>query len=80
MYRTVPLIAALLLIVPQMAPANWSQRLQDQREAFREAWPKALDGDAASLRQNQLLLADYPLYPDLQAAWLRSQLGPINDD
>lgn len=73
------LIVALLLVLPQWAPANWSQRLQDQREVFREAWPQVLDGDATSLRKNQLLLVDYPLYPDLQAAWLRSQLGRIDD-
>ncbi|MDH3647182.1 MAG: transglycosylase SLT domain-containing protein [Gammaproteobacteria bacterium] len=77
MYRA--LIAALLLLLPQLATANWPQRLEDQRDAFRDAWQRALDGDASAIRQNQLLLADYPLYPDLQAAWLRSQVGKIAD-
>ena len=72
-------VATLLLAAPQLAAANWPERLLDQREAFREAWPQALDGDARPIRDNQLLLSDYPLYPDLQAAWMRSQIGRIGD-
>ncbi|NNF60972.1 MAG: transglycosylase SLT domain-containing protein [Gammaproteobacteria bacterium] len=82
MYRLAPatvLILAGLTALAAPLAANWSQRLEQQRDAFRQAWPEALDGDASSIRQHQLLLSDYPLYPDLQAAWLRSQLGRIDD-
>ena len=55
------------------------ERLQAQRVAFKKALPKAEAGDWNSVRPYLDLLQDYPLRPDLSAAWLRSSLGPETD-
>ena len=80
MIRTIAtILITTTAVLTGSAEANWPERLEDQREAFREAWPRALDGDAGTLRRTEPLLADYPLYPDLKAAWLRTQLGKVPD-
>jgi soluble lytic murein transglycosylase len=53
--------------------------LERQREAFRVALPHAEAGRWAQVEPRLAELADYPLLPDLRAAWLRSQLGRIDD-
>lgn len=78
------IVATILItttaVLTGIAEANWPERLEEQRTAFREAWPRAAGGDVQALRAHEPLLADYPLYPDLRAAWLRSQLGKVPDD
>ena len=66
---------ALLLVV---APAG-ATTLESQREAFRAALPHAEAGRWDRVEPLLADLRDYPLLPDLRAAWLRTQLGRIED-
>ncbi len=68
------------LVAPRVGDANWPERLEQQREAFRTAWPLAAAGNSDAVKSNATLLSDYPLYPDLQAAFLRTQVGKVSDD
>ncbi|HET6630100.1 MAG TPA: transglycosylase SLT domain-containing protein [Woeseiaceae bacterium] len=52
--------------------------LDDRRAAFRAAWPAAERGDWEPVAERQSLLADYVLWPDLKAAWLRAQLDTVD--
>ena len=71
-------VIAGVLAGAQLASANASH-LQAQREAFRLALAKAELGDWDRVRPHLDLLSDYPLRPDLTAAWLRRKLGPDTD-
>lgn len=66
---------ALLLAV---APAG-ATTLDRQREAFRAALLQAEAGRWAQVEPLLGALEGYPLLPDLRAAWLRSQLGKVDD-
>ncbi len=55
------------------------QRLAEQRAAFREALARAEAGDWDGVRPHLELLQDYPLRPDLSAAWLKNHLGRETD-
>jgi soluble lytic murein transglycosylase len=72
------LVTLLACVHPGAALAS-EERLEAQRAAFAEALPKAEAGDWNSVRPYLDLLQDYPLRPDLSAAWLRSSLGPGTD-
>ncbi|MFU8896722.1 MAG: transglycosylase SLT domain-containing protein [Gammaproteobacteria bacterium] len=77
MPRTAPLtILALLLMCVAPAAAG---TLEDQREAFRAALPHAEAGNWSGVEPHLASLQDYPLLPDLRAAWLRSRLGRVDD-
>lgn len=52
--------------------------LEDQREAFRAAWPEAERGNWDAVAERQSLLRDYVLWPDLEAAWLRARLATVD--
>jgi soluble lytic murein transglycosylase len=55
------------------------QRLTDQRAAFKLALAAAEMADWNDVQPYLELLRDYPLRPDLSAAWLKSNLGPETD-
>ncbi len=61
-------------VAPITAPPD-TQRLLQQREAFKTAYAAAATGDRTPLDRHTHLLFDYLLYPDLQAAWLSSRAG-----
>ncbi|UCC13605.1 MAG: transglycosylase SLT domain-containing protein [Gammaproteobacteria bacterium] len=67
------------LLAGAQAEATDSGHIEAQRAAFRQALPKAQLGDWDGVRPFLDLLADYPLRPDLTAAWLRRKLGPETD-
>ncbi len=73
----------LILLLPVFgglaASPEQDQRLLDQRAAFRQALARAELGDWSGVRPHLDLLRDYPLRPDLGAAWLRSTLGSGTD-
>jgi soluble lytic murein transglycosylase len=60
------------------APAG-AATIEAQRAAFRAALPLAEAGNWDLVRPKLALLEDYPLLPDLRAAWLRNQLGRVGD-
>lgn len=72
-------ILCLLLLLPIAAAGADAPRLEEQRQAFRTARPAAEAGRWEDVEPYLELLADYPLLPDLRAAWLRSRLGPQTD-
>ncbi|MGD8906674.1 MAG: transglycosylase SLT domain-containing protein [Gammaproteobacteria bacterium] len=72
-------LMTLLACAHSGAALGSEERLQAQRVAFKKALPKAEAGDWNSVRPYLDLLQDYPLRPDLSAAWLRSSLGPETD-
>ena len=72
-------LMTLLACAHSGAALGSEERLQAQRVAFKNALPKAEAGDWNSVRPYLDLLQDYPLRPDLSAAWLRSSLGPETD-
>jgi soluble lytic murein transglycosylase len=67
---------ALLIATPSGAGAA----VDSQRKAFREALPQAEAGNWAGVEPHLAALSDYPLLPDLRAAWLRSRNGTGRDD
>ncbi len=74
---------SLLALTLLTAGAVWADvdegRLDAQREAFRKALLRAELGDWNGVRPHLDLLEDYPLRPDIGAAWLGSSLGPATD-
>lgn len=52
--------------------------LEDQRAAFRAAYPAAERGDWEPVTERGDLLEDYVLWPDLKAAWLRAKLDSVD--
>lgn len=69
----------LVLSASLFAHANDAVRLEEQRTTFRKALVKAELGDWDGVRPHLDLLADYPLRPDLTAAWLRRRVGAETD-
>lgn len=67
---SVVVLVSGLLLAPAASPAT----LEQQRAAFREAYPAAELGDWAPVAEREDTLRDYVLWPDLRAAWLRAQL------
>jgi soluble lytic murein transglycosylase len=52
-----------------------SDRLQAQRDAFRQALPHAERGQWKRVEPHLPLLADYVLYPELRSTWLRATVS-----
>lgn len=78
--RSLRLLAPLLLIwCAPAATQDIEQHLADQRAAFRQALVRAERGDWNGARPYLALLRDYPLRPDLTAAWLTASLGSDTD-
>ena len=77
MPRTAPLTTLALLLM-LVAPAA-AGTLEDQREAFRAALPHAEVGNWPAVEPYLATLENYPLLPDLRAAWLRNRLGRVDD-
>lgn len=71
-----PTAFALLIAVPPAVAAS----IDSQRQAFRAALPQAEAGNWAGVEPHLAALGDYPLLPDLRAAWLRSRNGAGRDD
>jgi soluble lytic murein transglycosylase len=76
MPRTALLITLALLFAAAQASAT---TIESQREIFRAALPQAEAGNWDRVKPRLGELEDYPLLPDLRAAWLRSQLGRVDD-
>lgn len=55
-------------------PGSDDQRLEQQRTAFRDAYPEVERGNWQAALQSEDLLADYVLWPDLRAAWFRAKV------
>lgn len=72
-------IFCLMLFLPAVAQGADPARLEEQRDAFRNARPAAEAGRWSDVEPLLEILADYPLLPDLRAAWLRANLGPQTD-
>jgi len=74
------LIAMLTILALSLASAPAAANIaQGQRDAFRSALPKAEAGRWDEVESLLPELEDYPLLPDLRAAWLRGRLGRIDD-
>jgi soluble lytic murein transglycosylase len=69
-----PIVAGLVAMLVSGLPAV-ADTLDEQRAAFREVYPAAERGDWEPVRAKQSLLEAYVLWPDLKAAWLRSNLS-----
>ncbi len=74
---TALLLAPLLLLA---RPGVAEDGLAGQRALFVELRPKAERGDWAAVEPRLAELDDYPLVPDLRAAWLRRRMGPATDE
>jgi soluble lytic murein transglycosylase len=72
------LLCPLVLLTTAASGAD-ADRLTEQRAAFRAALPAAETGRWPGAEPYLDTLADYPLLPDLRAAWLRASLGPGTD-
>lgn len=72
------LILLLMLFLPLAVSAN-DDPYREQREVFKSILPRAEVGDWSSVEPHLAALADYPLLPDLEAAWLRRRTGPSTD-
>ena len=69
----------LILSVSIIANATQPGLIEAQRDAFGKARLMAELGDWDGVSPHLDVLADYPLRPDLRAAWLRRKLGPDTD-
>ena len=69
---------ALATATPPAAPAMDEDRLETQRAIFRKAYPKARAGTRSAVDDNRVRLADYPLLPYLEAAWLRARIDKVD--
>ena len=70
--KLVLLAAAWALLAPPLATP--AATLEEQRAAFREAWPRAELGDWEPAAARAGVLRGYVLWPDLRAAWLAARL------
>ena len=70
-----------MLALPLLAPpaAADAAITEQQREAFRAALFHAETGRWPGVEAELEALGDYPLLPDLRAAWLQSRLGRVDD-
>lgn len=79
MFKRLCILPALLLSAASLAserPATPpAQKIEQQREAFREAYAAAELGDWQPAADNAALLEDYVLWPDLRAAWLGATIA-----
>ena len=73
--------AALCLAALGAAPPLLAQGpdLSDERALFIKLRPSAERGNWSAIEPHLDELADYPLLPDLRAAWLRRRMGPATD-
>lgn len=62
------------------ASAEGDLRLAGQRAAFIEVFPRAELGDWAPAEQQQELLSDYVLWPDLRAVYLKARISDTVPD
>lgn len=76
---TLRLRTALVLacIACGTASADPTPLLEQQRQAFREAYPAAELGNWAPAAERARLLDTYILWPDLRAAYLRTRAGTV---
>ena len=72
--RLLTTLALLLAVTPASA-----KTLESQREAFKRALPQAEAGRWAQVEPLLGVLVEYPLVPDLRAAWLRTQMSQASD-
>ncbi|MGH8221647.1 MAG: hypothetical protein ACREQZ_01610, partial [Woeseiaceae bacterium] len=83
---SIPILFLLLLVaMPASQVAADSDRaahrLEKERAAFRHAYAQAELGNRAPTQDARRLLRDYPLWPDLQVAYLKSRVrsGAFDD-
>ena len=72
------LLAAIILTAAPL-PAAEKDELAEERSVFRKVYPQAERGDWSAVAPYLSVLRDYPLFPDLRAAYLRSQLDDPPD-
>lgn len=70
-------IAVFVLLNCGLAQAD--QLLDEQRQAFRAVYPAVERGEWQPVADHQSLLERYVLWPDLKAAWLRTQLQSADE-
>jgi soluble lytic murein transglycosylase len=66
------LLLSLLARSATVAASDGEQRLEQQRAAFVEVYPQAELGNWGPVEARQHLLADYVLWPDLRAVYLKA--------
>jgi soluble lytic murein transglycosylase len=73
--------AALCIAALGTTPAVFAQGpdLSAERALFIKLRPSAERGNWPAIEPHLDALADYPLLPDLRAAWLRRRMGPTTD-
>jgi soluble lytic murein transglycosylase len=75
-----PLIALLTSLALLLAAGpTGADEIEAQREVFRQALPHAETGQWSRVEPLLAELGDYPLLPDLRAAYLRNRLGRVPD-
>lgn len=82
MWRSALLFSIFLSVAcvgESAASSDDENRLQAQREAFRQAFAHAERGEEARVAEHLDILADYILLPDLEAALIRADLRNASD-
>jgi soluble lytic murein transglycosylase len=77
--RVFQIIGCIALAVPASA-ASHGTLLEKQRAAFVAVYPQAELGNWSPAESNQDLLADYVLWPDLRAMYLKSRVNSRHFD
>ena len=76
--RSLALATLAFILAPTVhaadVPESDDQRLEQQRSAFRDAYPEVERGNWQAVLPSEDLLADYVLWPDLRAAWFRARV------
>ncbi len=68
------------MLATLFALSTHAATLQQQREAFRAVYPEAELANWQAVVDQQDILRDYVLWPDLRAAWLRASLARKDRD
>lgn len=68
------------LVAPSSAFASDSPYSDALRREFKQAYSQATAGDRRALRNASRDLQNYPLWPDLQAAYYRKSIGKVPDE
>ena len=73
------LVALMLLGSSTPGAAQPASQLEAQRAAFRAVFPEAELGNWQPALEQETVLRDYVLWPDLRAAYLRATMGTVSD-
>ena len=70
-------VLASLTVAGQTHGSSYPPKIHDD---YKRAYAKAIAGDTTILTKSNAQFQDYPLWPDLQAAWYRNQFGKVSDE